>query len=125
MDKYNFHVAPCPGNLSNVVRSGAPSRMSPPVRPILAALIAAILPAMLIVSAQTSHASSASWLPSPPTSNWNDAANWTVGGPPNGPSDTATFSSSSQTGISLSPNIQVNSIVFNAGASAYTITITA
>jgi autotransporter-associated beta strand protein len=88
-------------------------------------LLATILPvAILMFSAQTSHAASASWLPSPPDNDWNNAANWTVGGPPNGPSDTATFNSSNQTGILLSENTEVSNIVLNAGASAYSITAT-
>ena len=45
---------------------------------------------------------------------------------PNGPSDTATFDSSTTTDISPAPgtgSIEVDSIVFNPGASAYTITV--
>ena len=42
---------------------------------------------------------------------------------PNGPSDTATFAASNTTGVSLSANTAVNRIVFNAGASAFTITV--
>ena len=41
---------------------------------------------------------------------------------PNGPSDTATFDSSSISDISLSADTEVNGIVFNPGASAFTIT---
>ena len=93
----------------------------------LLSLIATILPAaMLMLSAQTSHAGSATWLPSPPTYDWNTATNWTAGGPPNGPADTATFNSSIQLVISLS-NIaetnEVNGIVFNADASPFTIRV--
>ena len=82
-----------------------------------------LLAPMLMLSAQTSRAGSATWLPSPPSNIWNNAANWTAGGPPNSLSDTATFNSSSQTGISLSATTGLNGIIFNPGASAYTITI--
>lgn len=41
---------------------------------------------------------------------------------PNSSADTATFASSDMTGVSLSANTEVNSIVFNAGASAFTVT---
>src|SRR5205085_1844490 len=37
--------------------------------------------------------------------------------------DTATFTLSNTTGVSLSANTEVNGIVFNAGASAFTITV--
>ena len=65
---------------------------------------------------------SATWLASPATGDWNTPANWTAGGPPNGPADTATFASSSITGVSVSSNTEVNGLVFNSGASAFTIT---
>jgi len=68
---------------------------------------------------------SATWLASPVSGDWNTAANWTAGGPPNGSADTATFASSNITGVSLSLNTEVNGIVFNAGASPFTITASA
>ena len=48
---------------------------------------------------------------------------WTAGGPPNGSADTATFATSNITGVSISAFTEVNGIVFNAGASAFTITV--
>ena len=81
---------------------------------------AAILP-LLISTASTSFAASATWLASPTSGDWDTVANWTVGGPPNGAGDTATFASSSITGITLSRNTEVNGITFNTGASAFTI----
>jgi autotransporter-associated beta strand protein len=81
---------------------------------------AAILP-LLLSTASTSSAASATWLASPTSGDWDTAANWTVGGPPNGAGDTATFVSSSITGITLSHNTEVNGITFNTGASAFTI----
>ena len=65
---------------------------------------------------------SATWLASPATGDWNTPANWTAGGPPNGPADTATFASSNITGVSISSNTEVNGIVFNSSGSAFTIT---
>jgi hypothetical protein len=65
---------------------------------------------------------SATWKASPATGDWNTASNWTPATIPNGPSDTATFASSNTTGVSLSASTEVNGIVFNAGASAFTIT---
>ncbi|MGB9474921.1 MAG: hypothetical protein WCE87_07610 [Candidatus Udaeobacter sp.] len=88
-----------------------------------ATFIAGLLPALvLLLSIQTSHAGSATWLATPATGDWNTAANWTAGGPPNGSADTATFASSNITGVSLSLNTEVNGILFNTGGSAFTIT---
>lgn len=81
-----------------------------------------LLPALLLFTTQASHADNATWLASPATGDWNTAANWTAGGPPNGSADSATFASSSTTGVSISANTEVNGIVFGAGASSYTIT---
>jgi autotransporter-associated beta strand protein len=88
------------------------------------ALIVGLLPAIIqMFSAQTTRAGSATWLASPPTANWNHAANWTPATIPNGPSDTATFASSNTTGVAISASTQVNSMVFNADASDFTITL--
>src|SRR6266404_8025326 len=80
------------------------------------ACAAAILP-LLLSAVSSSFAGSATWLTNPATGDWNTAANWTAGGPPNGSADTATFASSNIIGISLSggPFTEVNGIVFNAG----------
>ena len=90
-------------------------------------LAIAFLPGLLfLLSIQPSHAGSATWNLNPISSDWNTAANWTPPTVPNGPSDTATFDSSTTTDISPAPgtgSIEVDSIVFNPGASAYTITV--
>ena len=102
-----------------------PTTFKPGTLPRLfrATSIAGLLPALvLLLSIPSSHAGSATWLASPATGDWNTAGNWTAGGPPNGPADTATFATSNKTGVSLSASTQVNGIVFNAGASAFTIT---
>src|SRR5207245_8492812 len=64
----------------------------------------------------------ATWKSTPGSGDWNTATNWTAGGPPNGPTDTATFTLSNTTGVSLSANTEVDGIVFNGAASAFTIT---
>ena len=84
------------------------------------ATIAAVFMVLLAVRS-TTFAGSATWLASPATGSWGTAANWTAGGPPNGPSDTATFDVSTITRISISRDTEVNGIVFDAGASAFTI----
>ena len=68
--------------------------------------------ALLLLSAQASPAGSARWLLSPQDSAWENLSNWTPGGPPNGPSDTATFGPSSQRDVNISTSVELNSIVF-------------
>src|SRR5207244_50989 len=90
-------------------------RLSPSV------LIAVML-LLLLAMPCTTFADSATWKMSPATGDWNHAANWTPPTIPNGPSDTATFAASNTIGVSLSANTEVNGIVFNPSASAFTIT---
>src|SRR5262249_6285730 len=66
----------------------------------------------LLLAAQISLAGSATWLFSPQDSAWENANNWTAGGPPNGPSDVATFAASFQTNMAISTTEEVNEIVF-------------
>ena len=77
---------------------------------------------MLSLSAPSAWAGSATWSASPVSGDWNTALNWNPATIPNGPADTATFVASSTTSISISANTEVNGIVFDTGASAYTIT---
>jgi hypothetical protein len=70
-------------------------------------------------------AGSATWSSTPANGDWNTAGNWSAAGPPNGATDTATFGVSNTTGVSLSAATTVDSIVFNSGASAFTITTSA
>ena len=86
-------------------------------------IVHTIAAAVLLLNAQTSKAGSATWLSSPQDSAWENANNWTAGGPPNGPSDTATFAQSSQTGVNISTSEEVNSIVFASGSAAYVFSI--
>lgn len=89
-----------------------------------------ILPftALLLVSSQSfSFAESATWQLNPTSGDWNTAGNWmpsTVpnGAFPSGPFDTATFGPSNGRDVSLSAETNVNAIVFDADASAFTIT---
>jgi hypothetical protein len=86
-------------------------------------IVHSIAAAVLLLNAQTSKGGSATWLSSPQDSAWENANNWTAGGPPNGPSDTATFAQSSQTGVNISTSEEVNSIVFASGSAAYVFSI--
>jgi autotransporter-associated beta strand protein len=99
---------------------------SPRPRLRLRLLIVTVAMLLLLLStASSSFADSARWKTSPASGDWNHAANWTPPTIPNGPLDTATFASSNTTGVSVSgPNTtELDGIVFNAGASAFTIAV--
>jgi len=75
-----------------------------------------------LATASSSFAGNATWLASPANTDWNSAANWTAGGPPNGSTNAATFATSNIKRPVISATTEVNGIVFNPGASAFTIT---
>src|SRR4029453_3477887 len=89
----------------------------------IAYIVYSIVATVLSLTAQISLAGSATWLLSPPDSAWENANNWTPGGPPNGPSDIATFAQSSQTDVNISTSEEVNSIVFTSNSAAYVFSI--
>jgi hypothetical protein len=86
-------------------------------------IIHSITAALLVLTAQISLANSASWLPAPQDSAWENANNWTPGGPPNGPSDIATFAQSSQIDVNIATSKEVNSIVFSSASDSFTLNI--
>jgi hypothetical protein len=86
-------------------------------------IVHSLAAAMLMLTAQSSRAGSATWLSSPQDSAWENPNNWTAGGPPNGPSDVATFSQSSQTYVNISSSVEVNSIVFTSGADSFGLSV--
>ena len=86
-------------------------------------IVHCIAAALLLLTAQTSLAGSATWLLSPQDSAWENANNWTVGGPPNGASDIATFAQSSQTNLGISTSVEVNSIVFTSNSSPFSLSV--
>jgi hypothetical protein len=82
-----------------------------------------LLTSLSLLDARGAAAGSATWNLTPTGGgNWNTAANWTPNTVPNGPTDGASFGVSNTTGVSLSANTEVSGIVFNSGASAFTIT---
>jgi autotransporter-associated beta strand protein len=81
-----------------------------------------LLSPLLICSAPGGYAGSATWSANPPSADWNTATNWMPNTVPNGGSDVATFATSNQTGVAFSQVTEINSIVFDPGASAFTIT---
>jgi hypothetical protein len=77
----------------------------------------------LLLTAQIGFAGSATWLSAPPDSVWENANNWTPGGPPNGSSDIATFAQSSQTTVDISTAVEVSSIMFTSNSNSFTLNI--
>lgn len=69
------------------------------------------------------NAGSATWNLNPAGDDWNTATNWTPNTVPNGKTDTATFDLSNVTDVTVSDYTTVDGIVFNPGASAFTITV--
>ena len=86
-------------------------------------IVHSIAAAVLVLTAKISLAGSATWLSSPQDSAWENANNWTPGGPPNGPSDIATFAQSSQRDVNISTSKEVNSIVFTSNSNSFTLNI--
>ena len=78
---------------------------------------------LLLLTAQIGLAGSARWLLAPQDSAWENLSNWTPGGPPNGPSDTATFGPTSQRNVNISTAVEVNSIVFASNSNSFTFNI--
>jgi autotransporter-associated beta strand protein len=78
-----------------------------------------ILSLALVIHA---FAGSATWNLNPVSGNWNDPANWTPNTVPDGPEDVATFGVSTVTAVSLSGFIELDSLIIEPGASAFTFT---
>ena len=78
---------------------------------------------LLLIPNVLSYAGSATWNFNPTSGDWNTAANWTPATVPNGRADTAMFDVSNITAISQQDVIDVAEIIFNPGASAYTISV--
>jgi autotransporter-associated beta strand protein len=90
-------------------------------------ILCALAPAwvFLLLAAAAAFGDSATWNLNPINSEWEFASNWTPATIPDGPNDIAIFSTSNTTGIVLRYNFEdeVNSIVFDTGASPFTITV--
>ncbi|MEH6951544.1 autotransporter domain-containing protein [Nitrobacter sp. NHB1] len=75
--------------------------------------------ALALTWAAPVEAQDASWLAAPPSSNFNDAANWT---PITVPTGTASFGTSTGTNITFANDTTLGGWTFDAGASNYTFT---
>src|SRR5205085_12296282 len=78
----------------------------------------AALLAIALCASNPVFADSATWNLNPTSGDWNTAANWT---PQIVPTDVATFAVSNITSISVAPRATIGSIVFDAGASPFSI----
>ena len=78
---------------------------------------------LICLALRTADAGSATWNLNPASGDWNTAINWTPATVPNSANDTATFNTSTKTAVTFSAATEVASIVFNTGASAYSITV--
>ena len=76
---------------------------------------------LICLALRSVDAGSATWNLNAVSGDWNDPANWTPNTVPNSPTDVATFASSNTTTVSLSAATEVGGVVFNPGASAFTI----
>jgi len=84
--------------------------------------VSAIL-AFVLATTTSSFAGSATWGANPATGNWSTATNWTPATVPNSPNDTATFATSRVRFVAPEGATEVNSVVFNPGASQFTIAL--
>ena len=77
--------------------------------------------AFVLATTTSSFAGSATWKANAGNGEWFTANNWVQGTIPNAPGDMATFASSNRTSIDIPFDVAVNGIMFNPGASAFTI----
>ena len=78
---------------------------------------------ILIFTRQISQGSSATWAQTPPDNNWSNPSNWMPNTVPNSTTDVATFGISDTTAISILAPINLANVTFEAGASAFAITV--
>lgn len=93
-----------------------------PNRVLSSALLFVSLASLVFFFAPPSHGGSSTWSVNPTNNDWNTADNWVPADVPNGTYDTASFATSNITQISTSETVQLHSLTFEPGASAYTLT---
>ncbi len=84
--------------------------------------VTAIL-AFVLATTTNTFAGSATWGANPATGNWSTPTNWNPATSPNGPNDIATFATSRVRFVAPEGATEVNSVVFNPGASQFTIAL--
>ena len=116
--------------VSRIPFSARRSSRRKPIQSFLRPRAWAFLPVTVIVvfllaTTGSSMAGSATWGARPATGNWSTPTNWTPATSPNGPNDIATFATSNTRLVAPEGDTQVNGIVFNPGASSFTILLLA
>jgi hypothetical protein len=76
---------------------------------------------LLVAMPAAALAVDAVWNANPSSSFWNDDFDWTPASAPEHAGDTATFNTSNVTSLQLSGGVTIDSMTFNAGASAFSI----
>jgi hypothetical protein len=85
---------------------------------------ACMLSALLALLVATSlYAGSATWLQTPVDNDWSNPNNWMPNTVPNATTDAATFGASDTTSIVMAAPINLASVTFATGASAYAISV--
>ncbi len=85
-----------------------------------------LLPALLsLLGATSAQAGGATWLLDPADDNWSNPGNWMPNTVPNSSVDIATFDASNTSAILVVDPIEVDSLVFTAEASPFTVTASA
>ena len=82
-----------------------------------------IIVAAALASVTSAFAGSATWKLDPQSGDWNTVINWTPETVPNATTDVASFDLSNVTNISIATSISLDSIVFDASADSFNITI--
>jgi autotransporter-associated beta strand protein len=90
---------------------------------IFSCVAGVILSLGVFLVVEPAWATTATWLTSPESGDWNDAANWSPMVVPNGPNDVARFQTSNQGAVSLSSDIEVNEIAFDSSGNSFGVYI--
>src|SRR5437762_9287363 len=76
---------------------------------------------LILFAATAAFGASATWKTNPGSGKWNTAANWTPPTVANGTAETSAFALSNVRRVSFAADTEVNGIMFNAGASPFTL----
>ena len=104
-----------------ILPGSQPSRLDAMVRRVQAAAFGVLIGVFLC--GRTGHAQDFTWSATPASGLWSNAANWSPNTGPPSVADTAIFGGSTVTSITLG-GAGVNTMQFNAGAPAYSFTLT-
>ena len=104
-----------------ILLGSQPSRLDAMARRVQAAAFGVLIGVFLC--GRTGHAQDFTWSATPASGLWSNAANWSPNTGPPSVADTAIFGGSTVTSITLG-GAGVNTMQFNAGAPAYSFTLT-